>query len=149
MTEPAETIPLKEYIESLLTAQREYFKSLHDAQEQRHQHHIAMLNSRVAALQELVNEKQSSLALAVEKQEKAYDIRFAGVNEWRQTFGDMANRAVTQDMFLARQDESTRRLNNIEQRLANFDGRILGYSAGVGLVVLIIAIGTQLLNIGG
>jgi tetrahydromethanopterin S-methyltransferase subunit G len=71
------------------------------------------------------------------------------VNEWRQTFGDIANKGVTQDMFNTRYDEITRRLNVIEQALANMVGKTLGYSAGVGAVVLIIAIVTQLLNLGG
>jgi hypothetical protein len=128
---------------------QEHFEALLLAQEALHRHDIIALERQIANLRELVDAKQQSLALAVEKQESAYNIRFEGVNEWRQTFGDIANKGVPQDMFNARYDEITRRLNVIEQQLANMVGKTLGYSAGVGAVVLIIAIVTQLLNLGG
>lgn len=104
---------------------------------------------RILALERLMDAKQRALALAVEKQEAAYNVRFEGVNEWRQTFGDLVSGSVTREVFDSRLSEIDRRLNATENRLANYDGRIIGYSAGVGLIVLIISIATQLINFGG
>lgn len=132
------TVDLKEYFEALLVAQN-----------QLHKQDVAALEREVANMRELVATRQEALALAVEKQENAYDIRFAGVNEWRQTFGDIANKAVSQDVFNARYNENDRRLNALEQRLANYDGRIIGYSAVFAVAALIIAIAAQFLGIGG
>lgn len=125
----------------------------------------------IITLKEYFEARLDSLALAVDKQEAAYNIRFENLNEWRGTYGDLVNKAVTKVIFDQRMGELERRINDVdlrqskelsdleqrhtrqigslEQRVSNIDGRILGYSAGVGAVVLIIAIVAQLLNLGG
>lgn len=107
------------------------------------------LRAEIAALRELMKAEQGSLALAVKKQEDAYNARFEGVNEFRAALDDAVNRAASREYVDAKFSDIERRLNVLESKLANYDGRVLGYSAGVGLVVLIISIATQLINFGG
>lgn len=107
------------------------------------------LEAEIASLRELMKSEQGGLALAVKKQEDAYNARFEGVNEFRAALDDAVNRAASREYVDAKFGDMERRLNAIESRMANLDGRIVGYSAGVGLVVLIISIVSQLLNVGG
>lgn len=120
---------------------KEHFERLVNEQEARN-------IERIKALQELTDAKLQALALAVEKQETAYNLRFANVNEWREAFEDVVNRAVSQDIFSASREDSDRRLSSLEQRLANIDGRIIGLGA-IGALIVILSIVAQLLNLGG
>lgn len=133
-----EQVTLKEYIERVISEH-----------EQRNLDRIRSLERQVVELERLIEAKQLALALAVEKQEAAYDIRFAGVNEFRASLNDALNRSVTREFVDTKMAELERRLGMTENRLSSIDGRILGYSAGVGFVVLVIALVSQLINWGG
>lgn len=128
---------------------REHFEALLEQQETKSQERIRNLEHKIAALEALVEAKQEALALATKVQASTMESRLAGVNEWRQTFGDVANRAVSQDVFGARYDEIGRRLNAIEQLQAGQTGRIVGFSSGVSFLALIIGIIIQLIVFGG
>lgn len=101
---------------------------------------------RTQSLELLIEARRQALALAVEKQEAAYNDRFEGVNEFRASLDDAVKRTVTREYVEARLNDMERRLNTTESRLANFDGRIIGYSAGIGIVVLIISIVSQFIR---
>lgn len=103
-------------------------------------------HERTQSLELLIEARRQALALAVEKQEAAYNARFEGVNEFRASLDDAVKRTVTREYVEARLNEMERRLNTTENRLANFDGRIIGYSAGIGIVVLIISIVSQFIR---
>jgi len=132
------TVELKEHVERII--------SDHDAM---NLERIRMLEKQVVSLEQLISARLGAQALAVQKQEAAYNARFESVNEWRATFGDVANSAVSQDVFAARMDETGRRLNVVEQKQASQEGRSAGQTAGMGLVVLILSIVAQLLDLGG
>lgn len=104
---------------------------------------IASTERQIVALDELMDAKLEALALAVSKQEQAYNLRFEGVNEWRQTYADLVSKAISRETFDTKMEEFNRRMGAAESRLSNFDGRIIGYSAGIGIVVLIISIVIQ------
>lgn len=118
---------------------KEYFERVINEQELR-------THERIRALELLIDAKQRALALAVEKQEAAYDARFANVNEFRASLNDAINRAVPREYVDTRLNDMERRIGALESRLANFDGRIIGYSAGIGIVVLIISIVSQFIR---
>lgn len=128
---------------------REHFEALLEQQETKSQERVKNLEHKIAALEALIDAKQEALALATQVQASTMESRLAGVNEWRQTFGDVANRAVSQDVFNVKQDEVGRRLNSIEQLLAGQTGRIVGFSSGVSFLALIIGIIIQLIVFGG
>jgi hypothetical protein len=110
MTDP-ETVPLKEYIEALMAAQ-----------DTRHRQDTAALREQIVALETLVDAKQEALAIAVKVQAETMESRLIGMNEWRQTFGDLVNRAVSRDVFDGRALEVNRRLLGIETKLASAEG---------------------------
>jgi hypothetical protein len=106
-----ETVTLKEHLEAEITANRAYFERLFAERDRQ-------VTEQAKALAVSVEDKRQALALAVEKQEKAYDIRFANVNEWRQTFGDLVSKGATREYVDARLAEQDRRLAAIETKQA-------------------------------
>lgn len=88
-------------------------------------------------------------AVAIIKSEDAYNARFASANEFRASLDDMTRQMVTREFVDTRLEGVDHRVGQVENRLSNYDGRILGTSAGIGLVVLIISIVAQLLGLGG
>lgn len=119
-SKPELTILPSEYIATLVGHQRE------------------LREVQIKALEELLDARLDALAIAVTKQEQAYNLRFESVNEWRQTYGDLANRAVSLEVFVAKTEDFERRLSAIESKQANVDGRIIGWSAGMGFLVMLI-----------
>jgi hypothetical protein len=152
---------------------KEHFEALLAAQDTRHRQDTAALREQIAALEALVDAKQKALAIAVEVQATTMEGRLVGMNEWRQTFGDLVNRAVSRDVFDNRSLEVNRRLLAIETKLALTDNigplvarhdtaistlrewqaRINGQFAtwGIGLTVLatVIALVARFVKLGG
>lgn len=104
---------------------------------------------RFASLEALIEARLQALALAVEKQERAYNARFEGVNEFRQSLDDTVKRSVTRESVDVRFDELMRRVSRLENENANRTGQAIGYAAGVGLVMLIISIVASYVLLGG
>lgn len=129
-------------VEDTAVSLREHFEALMVAQEQRHQ-------ADMAGLKELMDTRFVAQETAVIKSEDSYNSRFALANEFRSAMSDLSGTFATKKTVDEKSEESGRRIGAIENRLANLDGRMIGYSAGVGLVVLIISIATQLINFGG
>ena len=67
------------------------------------------------------------------------------MSEFRAALSDQSRTFVTRQEL----SDIERRINKVENRLSEMDGRVVGWSAGIGLVVLIISITTQFINIGG
>jgi len=63
------------------------------------------LQAEIDALRVLITAELRALALAVNKQENAYDERFRGVNEFRAALDDAANRAATREYVDAKLSE--------------------------------------------
>ena len=129
-------VPLKEYIERRI-----------DEHQSNELERIRTLESKILALERLIDAKLSGMQMAVIKQEAAYDERFEKVNEFRESLNDVAKRQVPQTVFdafkevtAANYDMQSRRISNMENRLSSIDGKIIGWSGGVGFVVLIITV---------
>lgn len=110
---------------------------------------IDSLLQRIDGLEKLTDSKFTATHLAVEKAEKATELRFQSVNEFRQALTDQTATFVTRDIVDSRLGEVERRLGGVENRLSVLDGRVIGWSAGVGAVVLLIALISQYLSLGG
>jgi chromosome condensin MukBEF ATPase and DNA-binding subunit MukB len=117
-------------------------------QDARHRERMRAVEHDIKRLQELIDAKMTAQAIALEKSEAAYNARFANANEFRASLEDFSKRSVTRDYVDTRFNALVERISALESRLSNFDGRIIGYSAGIGAVVLIIAIILQFLEIG-
>ena len=131
-----DNITLKEFID----------KALAD-RDARNLERIRALERDIQRLQELVEARMAAQALALEKSEDAYNARFLAANEFRASLEDFSKRSVTRDYVDTKFESLIERITNVESRLSNIDGRVIGYSAGVGAVVLIIAIVIQIVNI--
>lgn len=110
---------------------------------------IYYLEKRILSLEKLMDAKFDAQKQAVETANAAMQARFESVNEFRAAMGDQAQKFVTRDVVDANFKDLTRRLGSLEERMAGYDGRIIGWSAGSAAVVLVIAIVAQLLNLGG
>lgn len=128
---------------------RECIEHLLAQHEQVSQERTRCLERDLARLEQLMEARMMAQATAVMKSEDAYNARFASANEFRASLDDMTRNMVNRDYVDTRFNEHSRRTNAVENRLANYDGRALGYSAGIGIVVLIISIATQLVGLGG
>lgn len=122
-------VTLKEHIERALSERDE-----------RYRERLRDLERQIAALERLIDSRLEAYQVAVKKSEDAYNERFASANEFRQSLKDLSSTFVSR-AELARSFEAVdRRLNVIENWRSKVDGRILGYSAGAGAIVLIITI---------
>lgn len=134
-------------------ALREYFEMLLDQSEKRNVERVVALEKQttllVAGLKELAASQLKAQEIAIEKSAAQYDSRFALANEFRNAMSDLSGTFITKNVVDEKFESGSIRIGLLEQRLANIDGRIIGYSAGIGVVVLIISIVSQLLNIGG
>jgi len=135
---------------------KEFIKEIINEQEKANLERIRGLERDLARLEQLVASKMEAQQLAIQKAEVSIRERFAGVNEFRAALSDLTReyvtRAVIEAKFMAQTEKIAgidARLTTVLSRLANLDGRIIGYSAGIGMVVLIISIVSQLLNLGG
>jgi hypothetical protein len=113
----------KEYLERELAAQKELFES------------------KLAALEALVNAKALAQASAIEKAETASEKRFSSVNEFRAQQSDIISNFATRDALasgIREQRTATDGLivqvNKNAERLSYLEGRILVY-VGVGTTV--------------
>ena len=129
-------VPLKEYIEKRLDER--YINELE---------RIRALESKIASLERLMEAKLAGMQIAVTKQERTYDERFEKVNEFRASLSDLSNRQVAQPVFTSFKETTAKdlktqdyRLSSLESRLSGMDGKIIGWSGGVGFVVLIITV---------
>lgn len=100
-------------------------RSAMEAQRIQHDKDIRSLETRISDLEKLMDSKFDAREQAVEAAHDVMLVRFERV------------------------EELSERMGNVENRLAVYDGRIVGYSAGTAAVALIIAIVVQLLNLGG
>lgn len=115
--------------------------------DKRYQERIRAVERDILRLQELVDAKMAAQAMALEKSEDAYNARFANANEFRASLEDFANRSVSRDYVDTRFNSLIERVGLLESRISNIDGRIIGYSAGIGAVVLIIAVIIELMGL--
>lgn len=114
-----------------------------------HDKDIRYLERRIDELEKLMDTKFESQERAVDTAQDAMEQRFESVNEFRATLSDQTANFVTREVVDAIVNELSRRVGSLESRMSAYDGRIIGYSAGVGLVVLILSIVAQVLNLGG
>lgn len=103
----------------------------------------------IAAQADLTNERFQAAQKAIEKSEAAYQARFESVNEFRQTLTDQTASFVTREAVDLKIEPIYRRLEKLENDFSRLEGRMVGYSAGFGVVVLIISVVIQLVNFGG
>lgn len=108
-----------------------------------------VLNAKIEALEQLIDVKFTATQLAVDKAEEATRLRFESVNEFRAALSDQTKNFVNRDVIEGRFADMERRMGGVENRLSVLDGRVIGYSAGVGAVVLIIALIAQYLSFSG
>jgi hypothetical protein len=121
-------------------ALKEYIDRLFEEQEKQN---IA----RYTALEKLVLSKFEAMNKAIDKSDKAYDARFLLANEFRQAMSDLTATFITREAESIIHKEQERRMNSVERSISKMDGRTIGYSAGIGLVVLIISIVIQFVNL--
>ena len=113
----------KEYLERELAAQKELFES------------------KLAALEALVNAKALAQASAIEKAETASEKRFTSVNEFRAQQGDIISNFATRDALTSGIKEARTAadvnkdiINLISNRVSYLEGRLLVY-VGVGSTI--------------
>lgn len=81
---------------------------------------IQMLEQRISATEKLLDEKLRSRDHAVAIATAAMDKRLDGMNEFRETLKDQAQGFVAKTSY----DILVDRTNKLENRLANFDGKV-------------------------
>jgi chromosome segregation ATPase len=119
---------------------RDYIERVIGETEEKNKERIRALERQVADLERLLESRMRAQAMAVDKAAAGYDARFASANEFRQAMQDLSATFATRENIDQRLTENGRRLNAIESRLSNLDGRIVGWSAGVGFLVLVITL---------
>ena len=119
---------------------RDYIERVVNEQEERNKDRIRALERQVADLERLLDAKFVAQNHAVDKAAAGYDARFASANEFRRAMQDLSGTFATREIVDQQIAENGRRLNAVENRLANIDGRVIGWSAGVGFLVLVITL---------
>lgn len=92
--------------------------------EEAHRTHQTLLNissERAAAMKELIQSTISSMERAIGEAKGNMETRFNQVNEWRQTYGDLARSNISSDVF----DEFKK---NVETQLSTFSAYIAANS---------------------
>ena len=92
------------------------------------------IEQRLDDFEKLVDEKFASVAKATDKSEAAYNSRFALANEFRQAMSDLSGTFITRDVH----DTLKERVSILENKQSNLDGKIVGWSVGVGFIVTVI-----------
>ena len=123
----------------------QHFTHILDERKRQHDSDIENLRRQITSLEKLVDAKFMAQSEAVLTATVAMNARFESVNEFRAALSDQSRTFVTRQEL----SDIERRINKVENRLSEMDGRVVGWSAGIGLVVLIISITTQFINIGG
>ena len=92
------------------------------------------IEQRLTDFEKLMEAKFASVKRATDKSEAAYEARFASANEFRQAMSDLSGTFVTREIHEALKE----RLNVIENKQSNMDGKIVGWSVGVSFIVTLI-----------
>lgn len=114
-----------------------------------HDKDIRYLEQRIADLEKLMEAKFEAQQQAVEAAEVITQARFESVNEFRATIAKQVQNFALQESVNTDFQNQSERIGSLEERMAGYDGRIIGWSAGSAAIVLILAIIAQLTNLGG
>lgn len=138
----------------------EYTNRIADLQQKYAEREIEHVETRIQELEKLtfssLDNLERTMTSQFQSQQKAVEVanqamqaRLAGVNEFRAAMGDQIATYIPRSTAEAKFKEQERRITSLERSLSEFNGRLIGYTAGMGAVVLIISIVSQLLNLGG
>ena len=125
---------------------KELFIALLAEHEKSDQERIRALEHKIIGLERLLEVRMASQALAVEKAADGYNARFASANEFRAAMQDLSGTFATRELLDKQIEDHSRRIGNTENRLANIDGRVIGWSSGVGFFVLVISLILRLIE---
>lgn len=106
------------------------------------------LEREIARLEQVIQAKMDAQEKALGVAQATLRDRFASVNEFRAALSDLTNAFEPRAVIDAKFKSLENKMSALEKQQANINGRIIGYSAGIGGMVLVISIVLQLINFG-
>jgi len=77
---------------------------------------------------------------AVTKAETAYEKRFDGNNEWKQTFSELSSKMVTRTEYSSAHEAVKDKINEVNGRIKVIEGKSTGVSTSLGVVMAVAAL---------